>query len=197
MLSELNTLIAGVLQAWHENWGILAISVLLLWVIQMFNALVGYRLCVLGIYPRSWHGLIGILFSPLLHGSTQHLFMNTIPGVVLAALVILNGQETLLGVTLVIVLGGGFLVWLFGRPCIHIGASGVVMGYWGYLLVAAYHHPTMLSILMGVLCFYYFSEMASNIVPESASTSWEGHLFGLISGGGAALLIPAQSDLFF
>ncbi len=195
MLETFNALLEACFLAWQENASILIGGLFVLWAIHGVNVLFGYRLCVLGIHPRRWYGLPGLIFSPLLHGSTNHLFMNTIPGGVLASLVVLNGQETLLGVTLFIALSSGLCVWLFGRHAIHIGASGLVMGYWGYLLVAAIHHPTTLTILMGMLCFYYFTEMASNLVPEHATTSWEGHVFGFLSGVVAAFILPGAALL--
>src|SRR3989338_8493449 len=51
----------------------------ILYAIQILNVLVGYRLNVLGIWPRHFFGLIGIPFSPLLHGNFQHLILNTLP----------------------------------------------------------------------------------------------------------------------
>ena len=197
MIDALNAVVMQIIQAWQDNASVLLFAVALLWGTHLLNVMLGYRLCVLGIDPRTIHGLIGIVFSPLLHGSWQHLFMNTIPGVVLAALVVLNGQETLIGVTLCIMLLSGFGVWMFGRKAVHIGASGVIMGYWGYLLMAAYQQPSLLSIFAGGLCFYYFSEMASNVVPSEVTSSWEGHLLGLLSGILTAFLMPStQASLF-
>ena len=85
MLTELNELVGTMMRAWHENAWVLLSGVGLLWGVHILNVLFGYRLCVLGIHPRQPIGLLGVIFSPLLHGSVHHLFMNTIPGVILAA----------------------------------------------------------------------------------------------------------------
>ena len=70
-----------------------------LWIIQIMNALSGYRLNVLGIYPRRTHGLLGIIFSPFLHGSNQHLLVNSVPLFVLSALVLVAGKQVFFEVT--------------------------------------------------------------------------------------------------
>src|SRR5690606_2972312 len=96
-----------------------------------------YRLNIFGIYPRKIPGIIGIVFSPFLHGSAQHLFFNSIPLVVLAALILVKGHLYFYEVTIWIAVFSGVLTWLFGRSAFHIGASSVIMGYWGFLLFEA------------------------------------------------------------
>ncbi|MDF1759917.1 MAG: rhomboid family intramembrane serine protease [Coxiellaceae bacterium] len=162
-------------------WWVL-IGVGILWLIQIVNVVTGYRLNRWGIIPREAWGLPGIIFSPLLHADFAHLFLNTIPLFVLANLVLINGWHIFWSVTLDIVVLGGGLVWLFGRRAIHIGASGLVMGYWGYLLVSAIYHFSVLTIILAALCLYYFASLYINVFPTSKRSSWEGHVFGLIAG---------------
>ncbi len=76
----------------QENFSFLIAIILALWAIQILNKILGYRLNLLGIYPRSIHGLIGIIAAPFLHGSFQHLFFNTLPLLILGALVLVNGK---------------------------------------------------------------------------------------------------------
>ena len=105
-------------------------------------------------------------------------------------LVALEGQEQFLLVTIMVVTIGGSLTWLFGRSSYHVGASGLIMGYWGYLLVNAYHHPTLMTIALGIVCLYYFGGLLSSVIPNDAKESWEGHLFGVIAGIGTSFLYP-------
>lgn len=154
----------------------------LLWIIQIINYLTGYRLNNLGIYPRHLQGLPGILFSPFLHGSFTHLFFNSIPLLVLIDFMLLTGTHHFLYLTLLIMLGSGFATWLFARPSFHVGASHVVMGYWGYLLINAYQHPSILTVMLAILCVYYFGGLLLSIFPQEEKTSWEGHLFGFLTG---------------
>lgn len=154
----------------------------LLWAITLVNAAIGYRLNVFGILPRHPWGIIGIPCAPFLHGGFNHLFMNTILFLFLGSFMIMSGLNLFYEVTILIIIISGILTWLFGRKAIHIGSSSLIMGYWGYLLVHAYEQPTLLAILLGGACFYYFAEMAVNLLPSEPGVSWEGHCFGLIAG---------------
>jgi len=162
----------------------------LLLVIHIVNTLLGGRLNILGIFPRHLFGLVGIVFSPFLHADFNHLFFNAIPLFVLANLVLLEGMQIFLLVTLCVILLSGTLTWCFGRRGLHIGASGLIMGYWSYLLTNAYSHETGTSIVLGIVCIYYFSGFFFQIFPGKKTTSWEGHLFGALSGIAVALLLP-------
>lgn len=168
----------------------LLIVLAILWGIQILNAISGYKFNQLGIYPRQFKGLLGVIFSPLLHGSYSHLFLNSIPLFILTNFVLINGWGTFVSVTLIVVIITGILTWLLARKAYHIGASGVIMGYWSYLLVNAYYQHSMLAIILAVVCLLYFSSMFLSIFPDKPTSSWEGHLFGLISGVAASYAAP-------
>ncbi len=182
MLETLSRQLDGILGAIAQNIWTVVLGVAVLWVIQVINLSMSYRLNRFGIIPREKMGLPGIILSPLLHADFGHLFLNTIPLFVLANLVLINGWQTFWSVTLDIVVLGGGLVWLFGRRAIHIGASGLVMGYWGYLLVSAIYHFSIMTIILAGLCVYYFGSLYMNVFPAGKRSSWEGHLFGLLAG---------------
>lgn len=162
--------------------------VIALWVIHLINFLMGYRLNALGIKPRTVHGFIGILFAPFLHGDFGHLFFNSIPLFVLIGLVLLSGYTVFYSVSLTIILLSGFAVWLVARPAIHVGASSVIMGYFGYLLTNAYYHPSAMTFILAAVCLYYFGGLVIMLIPGEKSVSWEGHIFGFIAGVAAAFL---------
>lgn len=161
-----------------------------LWLINFVNWLVKYRLNILGIYPRTWHGLIGIIFCPILHGDFNHVFFNSIPLFILINLVLLQGLNYFVCASLVIVLLGGFGVWCFGRRAIHIGASGLIMGYFGYILFNAYYQHTLIAIILGLICIYYLGGLLIYLFPSKEKMSWEGHVFGFFAGFSATLLCP-------
>ena len=77
---------------------------------------------------------IGIPLAPLIHGSIFHLLMNTIPLMILGGLMVIHGRVVFLEATLVIILVGGGGLWLIGRPAYHVGASGLIFGYFGFLV---------------------------------------------------------------
>ncbi len=153
------------------------------WIVHLVNCITRYHLNLLGIHPRSPRGLPGIIFSPILHADFNHLFFNTVPLFVLTDLVLLDGTKIFYIVTVAIAILTGFLTWLFGKRGVHIGASGVIMGYFGYLLAKAYFHVTGTTIILAGVCLYYFGGLLLSIFPGAKKNiSWEGHLFGLIAG---------------
>jgi membrane associated rhomboid family serine protease len=161
----------------------------ILWLFNLVNWSIGGRLNVLGIYPRSLFGLVGIFFSPLLHGNINHLFFNSIPLFLLINFILINGMQQLYIVTLAIMISSGLLVWLLGRKAFHIGASSLIMGYWGYLIAEAFFHPSMLTIVVASVMLYYLGSLVCNLIPSGLKVSWEGHIFGAVAGIGTALLM--------
>lgn len=163
------------------NFHILVIILAVLWGVQIINLLLGYRLNTLGILPREVPGLIGIIFAPVLHGGFTHLLFNSIPLFLLANFILLDGTTNFIAITLIITLLGGAGVWLVGRKALHVGASGLIMGYWGFLLLGAIMAPSILTIFLIVICLYYFGGFISSLLPEEGS-SWESHIFGFLAG---------------
>ena len=161
------------------------------WLVHILNAALGYRLCILGIYPRSIPGLLGVFFSPFLHGNFNHIFFNSIPLIILSSLLMLTGIENFLCVTISIILLSGLGVWLFARKVFHVGASGLIVGYWSYLVVNAYSHPSLVAVLLAFVSIYYFGGIFFSILPGEEGVSWEAHLSGFIAGIAAVYLCPA------
>jgi membrane associated rhomboid family serine protease len=178
-----------------ENLPLVLALIAGLYGIQLLNFLLGYRLNILGIYPRNIFGLIGIFFSPLLHGNFNHIFFNSIPLFILMSLTLLSGFTTFLSVTATITLVGGLGTWLFGRKALHIGASGLIMGYWSYLLMNAYQQPTIISLALGLVCIYYLGSLFMNLFPLEAKSSWEAHVFGCLGGLASIYTTPYLNAL--
>ncbi len=154
----------------------------LLWGVQLVNVLLGYRLNLLGIWPRKWYGLPGILCSPFLHGSWSHLFFNSIPLIILINLTLLYGLNVFLILSLLIIIVSGVATWVLARPGIHVGASGVLMGYWGFLLMQSFFQPSVMSIIVAAVCIFYLSSLWLNLMPAGPGVSWEGHVLGCAAG---------------
>lgn len=148
-----------------------------------------------GILPRSLDGLDGVLWAPFLHGGLGHLVSNTLPVLVLGALVALHGVRRWLVVTLFITLVGGGLTWLFARTAIHIGASLLVFGYITYLVVIGLRERSASGIAIGLLVLLlYGGTLLAGVLPVSSAVSWEGHFFGAIAGGLAAIAATARPE---
>jgi membrane associated rhomboid family serine protease len=156
--------------------------------IEMINLFTGRMLSQLGTIPRYVPGLKGIILGPFVHGSLQHYFSNIIPLCIFTYLLLQYGLNRYLQVTLWIMVTSGLLVWLFARPATHIGVSGVVYGYFGYLVLAGFLSGKFKLIIISVLVAFFYGGLIFGILPSSPFVSWESHLFGFIAGLVAAKL---------
>ena len=154
----------------------------LLWGIHVVNTLLGGRLSAYGIRPRTWEGLWGVLYAPFLHSGFGHLLANSLTFIPLAALVSLRRPMHLASVSLVVILLGGLGTWLFGRGATHVGASGVIFGYLGYLLANAWYAREPLDIAISLGVAFTYGGMLWGVLPSAPGVSWESHLFGALAG---------------
>lgn len=173
---------------------IIGALVAVMWLVEIADTLIfGGRLDALGIYPRELFGLRGILFAPFLHGGFAHLIANTVPLVTLAWLVMFRRTSEFFVVTALVMLIGGGGVWLLGRPAMHIGASGLIFGYLGFLLLRGYFEKRLGSVIFSALIGGVYGGMLWGVLPGLPGVSWEGHLFGFIGGVVAAWVLAKTS----
>lgn len=154
-----------------------------MWLVFFASVLTGGALISLGVIPRNVIGLRGILFAPFLHGSLQHLLANSIPFLILGWLVMLRDSRHFTVVTAAAMVGSGGLAWLIGAPgSVHIGASGVVFGYLGFLIMSGWYVQSLASVGLSVLVTLVFGTLIMGVVPGNAGISWQAHLGGFIAG---------------
>ncbi len=160
-----------------------------IWGVFVVGHLLPFQLEAYGITPRTMRGLVGIPTAPFLHGNLAHLMSNTVPLALLLVLLAGARADSWL-VVASIVFVGGLLLWMFGRPATHIGASGLIYGLIAYLIVSGIREGRLVPLLIAILVgFLYGGTLATGVLPAWGSqVSWEGHLFGAIAGGGIALL---------
>lgn len=141
-----------------------------------------------GIYPRTFSGLQGILFSPFIHSDIEHLYNNSIPTfVLLVALQFFYDKQSLQVVGYGILLSG-FITWIIGRENYHIGASGLIYVLFSFVffkgIQTKYNRLIALSlaviVVYGGLVWYVFP--SPEITIGDNNISWEGHLGGLLTG---------------
>ncbi|MEC7692442.1 MAG: rhomboid family intramembrane serine protease [Pseudomonadota bacterium] len=160
----------------------LAIIAGVLILIEALNLLTGNSLNQFGIIPRALPYLPYIFTAPFLHGSVSHLITNLVPLMLFMWLTMQWGNRTFWLTTLTILLTGGLGVWIFGRSAIHIGASGMVYGYFGFLLLAGFMSRKVPYLVISVLVAIMYGGMLFGILPTKAFISFEYHLFGFIGG---------------
>jgi membrane associated rhomboid family serine protease len=181
------------MRAFRRRATALAAFIALLWAIQVVNAVLGYGLnASFGLIPRHLAGLDGVIAMPLLHGSYAHLMANTAPLVVLGGLLAATATRALLAVNAVVVGLGGGLVWLFGSPAIHIGASGLVFGWFGFLVARGLLDRSPVTLGAAFLVGALYGSILWGVLPGQPGVSWEAHLFGAIAGAAAAFLVPTR-----
>src|SRR6516164_6120578 len=155
----------------------------LIWVLQVFNWADGYRLDLhFGILPHHVDRLPEIFSAPFLHFSWQHIEGNTVPLFVLGALAAYRGIKKFLLATLIIAVTSGLAVWLFqsGNE-LTVGASGLIFGYFGYVLTRGFFDRNLVDIGVGVVAGLLYWTILQVAIPGNPGISWIGHLGGLLA----------------
>lgn len=158
------------------------ILVIAIWAVEIYETLSNVGLAKLGVYPREWDGILGIITSPYVHSDFEHLISNTVPLFVLTTIMVFFYQRVAVASFIIIQLLTGFAVWLFARPSYHIGASGVVYGLVAFVFWSGIFRRNMKSIVLALIVVILYSGYFYGIVPTKEGVSWESHLFGGIVG---------------
>ena len=156
-----------------------------IWVVWVVSAALPFlHLAQYGVVPRTFRGLVGILFAPWLHANLAHLMANTGALVVLGWLCMWPRIAGFWQATLAGMLGAGATAWLLGAPdTVHIGASGVVFGYAGYLVARGWYTHSVLSIVVALfVAGSYGVSVLSGVLPLVPGISWQSHLGGALGG---------------
>lgn len=153
------------------------------WLIFVVNNLLwNGHLNSYGIIPRHLGGLLGIIWAPFLHASFEHLAANTLPLLILGAIICARNRFEFAMIAAAGTLLGGGLTWLFARSASHIGASGLIFCFFGYLASLAYFQRTFGTLILSVVCLFAYGGMLKGILPTSTAISWESHVAGLVAG---------------
>lgn len=170
--------------------------VAIMWVAEVIDTIADHKLDQYGIKAREISGLDGVVFSPFLHGGFGHLIGNTIPFLILGAVIAFNGAMRVLLVTLIVGVVGGLGTWLIAPDnSVTIGASGIVMGYATYLIARGIFSRRIVELVLGgVVAILWGGMLLGSLVPRDG-VSWQAHLCGGIAGVLAArMLTKDRSD---
>jgi membrane associated rhomboid family serine protease len=164
-----------------------------IWIVALINNLMlNGALNSFGIAPRTIMGLLGIVFAPFLHADMAHLIGNTGGILMLGGLVIAREELDFWVVTILGALVSGIGTWAIGRPPVHIGASGVIFAYFGYLLMVGLFERKPGAIALSVIVFLVWGGLIFGVFPQDTGISWEGHLFGFLGGALAARILSRR-----
>lgn len=168
----------------------------IMWSIKISEIVLGKSLAFnWGVIPRSGDHLFNIFSMPFLHGDMNHLISNSGPFLIFSLMILtqVNAWKYLKTFLLISILGG-VMLWGLGRESIHIGASGVVFGFWGFLVGNAIFRKSFLDFIISATVMVLYGGILYGVLPTDAGISWEGHLFGLIGGVAASYLLHSKDD---
>jgi membrane associated rhomboid family serine protease len=166
-----------------------------LWWIKMLEALVPIDLISYGVYPRTLHGLPGVLTAPFIHGSLAHLISNTPPIVILGTALLYGYPHSARLVVPVVLLGTGLGVWLFGRESYHVGASGLATGVLFFILTIGVLRWDRRAIGLSLAVFFLYGGMIWGVFPGEPGISYESHLAGALIGVALAFLLRNRDPI--
>lgn len=162
--------------------GLLAL-VAAIWGVFLVDSQMRLGLVEYGIQPRDWDRFLGVLAWPFLHVNVTHLTNNTLTLIVFGGIISLrSSSKEFLLLSFFITLYAGLGVWLMGRSALHVGASGLVFGYFGYILTRGIYDGKLSSVVISSGVMIFFGGMIWGILPTEQQVSWEGHLFGFLAG---------------
>ncbi len=166
--------------------------VFLMWLVFSVQFFLGIDFSRFGILPRTTSGLVGIVAAPLIHGSTSHIFSNTFPLLFLGWALFFFYENIAKRVFISCYFLTNILVWLFARPNLHIGASGLVYGIAFFLIFYGFFSKNFKSLLISVIVLFLYGGLVYGLFPNQPGISWESHLIGAVVGGSTAMSIARK-----
>lgn len=142
----------------------------------------------LGIYPQRLSGLVGIFTAPLLHGSFNHLMSNTLPLIVLGGTLYFFFPLIAPRIFLYSYFFTNILVWVFGRPYYHIGASGLIYALASFLVFYGFFQRNFKSVIISAITIFFYGGLVHGLFLLDPRVSWESHLMGAVVGFASAFL---------
>jgi membrane associated rhomboid family serine protease len=175
--------VTGVTSVLKTQAVVLGGTLAVFWAVFVVNTVLGGSLLSLGVIPRTTIGLRGIFFAPFLHGSFGHIVANSIPFLALGWMVMLRDERHFIPVTLAGMVGSALVAWLIGAPgSVHIGASGVIFGYLGFLMLTGWYTRSFVSILLSVIVTLAWGSLVLGMLPGEPGVSWPAHIGGFLGG---------------
>ena len=169
---------------------------LLMWMVFYFDVTYKLDLAQYGLAPQTLKGLRGILTMPLLHGDFGHIVSNSFPILILGTCLFYFYKEIAFKVFFISYIACGTFVWLFAysdHNNVHIGASGLVYALAGFLFIsgiirknkALFGVALLITFLYGTIIWGVLPtdfQKAIHYIEDRTNISWQGHLFGFLSG---------------
>jgi membrane associated rhomboid family serine protease len=154
-----------------------------MYLVELIDLVLPVHLDTWGIVARTWSGLDGVIWAPLLHAGWDHLLGNTLPVLVFGFLAMAGGLGQWIAVTVTIWLVSGLGVWLTAPSGVTtVGASGIAFGWLAFLLVRGIFNKSLKQLAVALALFLYWGSTLLGVLPGDPQISWQGHLFGALAG---------------
>lgn len=173
------------------------VFIFVIWSIKIFEAIFDLHLYHLGIKPQTLSGLQGLFFSPLLHSDFEHLFSNTFPILILLTSIFYFYKKIAVKLFLYSYIVVGVLVWLFARESYHIGASGILYAFFGFLVFSGIVRKQKALLAISLLTIFFYGSLIWGIFPQKPHVSWESHLFGFLTGMALAFYFKNEEPYLY
>lgn len=154
----------------------------IMWAVHAVQWLMPGNLHQYGILPRTFSGLLHIPLAPLIHGSLLHIIANSLPLLGLGFLIQLKQRALFWELTVITIVLAGLGTWLIGSQAYHIGASGMVLGLWAFVLADAYFRRSIKAISMAVITLVFYGGLVFTVFDLRPNISWAGHMSGIAAG---------------
>lgn len=161
--------------------------ILAFWIIEIVEQTSSLSFVRYGVFPRNLDGLQGILFSPFIHSDFNHLISNSVPFFILLFMLVYFYRRISYRIFFQMYFLAGLCVWLSGREAWHIGASGVVYAMAAFHFLSGIIRNDVRLLTLSVVVVFLYGGMIWGIFPINPDVSWEGHLWGAVSGVALAL----------
>lgn len=153
-----------------------------MWAVFLFDLLTGLELARFGLRPRDGMGLLGLVTTPLLHAHLGHIASNTLPLFIGGVAILFLYPNSALKALPVMYVGSAAVAWVFARPNLHIGASGLVYAMLAFVFVSGILKRDLRSVGVSLMVWFLYGSMVWGVLPVNSSSSWELHASGAIIG---------------
>lgn len=156
--------------------------VIILWGVKLFEVADNTDLSWYGLYPRTIHGLLGIVTAPLLHANFTHLLSNTLPLLILGSIIFFFYRAIAFQVFFWVYLMTDLWVWAAARDAYHIGASGLIYGFVTFLFFSGIFRRDTRLMALSLFVVFLYGGTVWGIFPIQRGISWESHMLGSLAG---------------
>ena len=172
-----------------RSFTVVASFTAVLWLIKIIEMMLGTNFASYGVYPGELRGLMGIIWTPLIHTSFSHLLANTAPLLLLGTALLYGYPRSAKIVIPAVYLGSGLGVWLFARDAFHVGASGLTFGFMFFVFTVGVLRWDKRATAISLIVFFLYGGMIWGIFPNKPEISFESHFFGAMIGIVLAILL--------